>query len=148
MKLVPAKDYLNAGDLLVKKCEIDSSRLSTNQNQVFVSTEDPSVIDGALQWASDKPNWDVHYTGKKNMFLSRKDYLCMRMCNNGMQLFYSKQKCMWFVDIPRQNLPLLGLVEKFGGVNEMLNGLLNLQVSYFYMPYYTYFLSIFFFSIS
>jgi hypothetical protein len=65
MKLVPAKDYLNAGDLLVKKCEFGASGLSTNQKQVFVSTEDPSVIDGALQWASDKPNWDVHYTGKK-----------------------------------------------------------------------------------
>uniref|UniRef100_A0A7S2WTA9 Uncharacterized protein n=1 Tax=Rhizochromulina marina TaxID=1034831 RepID=A0A7S2WTA9_9STRA len=34
-----------------------------------------------------------------------------------------------FVDVERSNLPLSGLISTFGGVNEMLNGLLNLQLA-------------------
>ena len=36
---------------------------------------------------------------------------------------------MLYTDLPRENLPIFGLVAKFGGVNEMLNGLLNLQLA-------------------
>lgn len=36
---------------------------------------------------------------------------------------------LYYTDIRRVNLPLTGLVQEFGGVNEMLNSLLNLQIA-------------------
>lgn len=54
---MPVKDYLNAAELLLKSCEEE-----TEERGVFVSTEDPSVITGAVEWTREK-EWELYFTG-------------------------------------------------------------------------------------
>jgi len=108
MKLLPMRAYLTAATLLLDVFEGHATRPWSNNKAVFVSTEDPDAITTALSWAHKAHNTQ---TTENNPHIE----------TDSWNIYYT--------DIPRSNLPLTGLVQKFGGVNEMLNGLLNLQLA-------------------
>eukprot|EP00656_Telonema_subtile_P028278 TRINITY_DN3063_c0_g1_i1.p1 TRINITY_DN3063_c0_g1~~TRINITY_DN3063_c0_g1_i1.p1 ORF type:complete len:256 (-),score=64.13 TRINITY_DN3063_c0_g1_i1:30-797(-) len=83
-KVVRLADYVLAAAGIREKASALAARL-------FVSTEDPSVIQSSQQLGS---TWEVLYT-----------------------------------ELPRENVPTFALASKWGGVQEMLNSLMNLQLA-------------------
>ena len=77
--------------------------------KLFVSTEDPEVIESARALVS-KTSGERELVG-----------VAEPEEEGGWEVMYT--------DLSRQNLPVFDLITRFGGVNEMLNGLMNLQLA-------------------
>ena len=85
----PLRDYVSAASMIADTDARYSMR------RIFISTEDPEVIEEAEKLADRE--------------------------NGGYKVM--------FTEYERKNLPVVDLAEHFGGSNEMLNGLLNLQLA-------------------
>ena len=102
---------------------------------VFVSTEDPSVISRTKErWALDDDDEDDDdaEVGNNNIIERPPDSASSSPSSSPLSLSSGDPSRGWrvlYTDLPRENLPIFGLVGRFGGVNEMLNGLLNLQLA-------------------
>lgn len=122
MALVPMADYLMAADYLMQTVTAfrlpQESIVSSSYSDpfvLFVSSEDPEAVTTAQKWHLNGRNWTVVFTSTN---LYEHSFSCLTCSIEFMSLKANN----------RSNLPLHGLVSLHGGVNEMLNSLLNLQV--------------------
>lgn len=122
---------------------------------LFVSTEDPEVVAAADQWAAGQSAASNQSAEDKRRRRGAKEVAAAQEGDdeeggggrrragasspaaaadprNGTAAATAAADMEWevaYVSVARANLPIFGLVSAFGGVQEMLNGLLNLQLS-------------------